>query len=38
MLAPLCRSRAKSRDDIMGLMHVVYCGEDALPLQLDTEL
>ena len=34
------RSRAKSRDDIMALMHVVYCAEDALPLrmQLDTEL
>jgi len=32
------RSKAKSRDDIMALMHVVYSGEDALPLQQDTEL
>ncbi len=32
------RSRAKSRDDIMALMHVTYIGEDALPLQQDTEM
>ncbi len=32
------RSKAKSRDDIMALMHVVYSGDDALPLQQDTEL
>ena len=32
------RSRAKSRDDITSLMHVMYCGEDAVPLQKDTEL
>ncbi len=32
------RGKLKYRDDIMGLMHVVYCGEDALLLQLDTEL
>jgi len=30
--------RAKSRDDIMALMHVVYSGEDAVLLQKDTEL
>ena len=30
------RSRAKSRDDTMALMHVTYVGEDALPLQQDT--
>ncbi len=29
------RSRGKCRDDIMGLMRVVYYGKDALPLQLD---
>jgi len=32
------RGRAKSRDDITSLMHVIYCGEDAVPLQKDTEL
>lgn len=32
------RSRAKSRDDIMALMHVVYTGSDAVPIQQDTEL
>ncbi len=32
------RGRAKSRDDITSLMHVVYCGEDSVPLQKDTEL
>ena len=32
------RGRGKSRVDVMGLMHVFHCGEDALPLQLDTEL
>ena len=32
------RSRAKSRDDIMALMHVTYIGEDAVPLQQDTEM
>ena len=32
------RSKAKSRDDITSVMHVVYCGEDAVPLQKDTEL
>ncbi|DBB05611.1 TPA: hypothetical protein ACH3X1_012231 [Trebouxia sp. C0004] len=32
------RSRAKSRDDIMALMHVAYTGKDALPLQQDTDL
>ena len=32
------RSRAKSRDDIMALMHVTYIGEDALPMQQDTEI
>lgn len=32
------RSRAKSRDDIMALMHVAYTGSDALPLQQDTDL
>ena len=32
------RSRAKSTDDIMALMHVIYIGEDALPLQQDTEM
>ncbi len=26
------RSRGKSRDKIMGLMLVVYCGEDALAI------
>ncbi len=31
-------SRAKSRDDIMALMHVTYTGVDALPPQQDTEL
>ena len=31
-------SRAKSRDDIMALMHVTYTGEDALPLQQNTEM
>ncbi len=30
--------RAKSRDDITSLMHVIYCGGDAVPLQKDTEL
>ncbi len=32
------RSRAKSRDGIMALMHAIYSGEDALPLQQDTEM
>ncbi len=32
------RGRAKSRDDITSLMHVIYCGEDSVPLQKDTEL
>ena len=32
------RGRPKSRDDITSLMHVIYCGEDAMPLQKDTEL
>ncbi len=32
------RSRAKSREDIMTLMHVIYTAEDALPLQRDTEM
>ncbi len=32
------RGRAKSRDDITSLMHVIYCGEDAVPVQKDTEL
>ena len=32
------RSRAKSRDDIMALMHVTYIGDDAVPLQQDTEM
>ncbi len=31
-------SRMKSRDDIMAVMHVVYTGNDALPIQQDTEL
>ena len=30
--------RAKSRDDITSLMHVIYCGEDSVPLQKDTKL
>ena len=32
------RGRAKSRDDITSLMHVIYFGEDAVPLRKDTEL
>ena len=32
------RSKAKSRDDIKALMHVIYTGDDALPLQQDTQL
>ena len=32
------RGRAKSRDDITSLVHVIYCGEDSVPLQKDTEL
>ncbi|KAL0043991.1 hypothetical protein WJX82_000104 [Trebouxia sp. C0006] len=32
------RSRAKSREDIMTLMHVIYTAEDALPLQRDTDM
>ena len=32
------RSRAKSRDNVMALMRVTYIGEDALPLQQDTEM
>ncbi|DBB05629.1 TPA: hypothetical protein ACH3X1_012246 [Trebouxia sp. C0004] len=32
------RSRAKSRDDIMALMHVTYTAEDAVPLQQDTDM
>jgi len=32
------RSNAKSRDDIMALMHVIYTGDDGLPLQQDTQL
>ncbi len=32
------RSRAKPRDDIMALMHATYIGEDAVPLQQDTEM
>ena len=36
--AAMKRSRAKSRDDIMALMHVTYIGEDALPLQQNTEM
>ncbi|KAL0028847.1 hypothetical protein WJX77_000806 [Trebouxia sp. C0004] len=32
------RSRAKSRDDIMALMHVTYIGEDAVPLQQYTDM
>jgi len=32
------RGKAKSRDDITSLMHVIYCGEDSVPLQKDTEL
>jgi len=32
------RSLAKSRDDIMALMHVTYTKTDALPLQQDIEL
>ncbi len=32
------RSQAKPRDDIMALMHVIYSGDDALPLQQDTQL
>ena len=32
------RGRAESRDDITSLMHVIYCGEDSVPLQKDTEL
>lgn len=36
--AVMKRSRAKSRDDIMALMHVTYIGEDALPPQQDTEM
>ena len=30
--------RGKSGDDIVALMHVVYLGEDAVPLQNETEL
>ena len=36
--AVMKRSRAKSRDDIMALMHVTYIGEDALALQQDTDM
>ena len=36
--AVMKRSRAKSRDDIMTLMHITYIGEDAVPLQQDTEM
>ncbi len=32
------RSRAKSRDDVMALMHVTYIGEDAVPPQQGTEM
>ncbi len=32
------RGRAKSRDDNTSLMRVIYCGEDAVPVQKDTEL
>jgi hypothetical protein len=32
------RSRAKSRDDIMALMHVTNTASDAVPLQQDTDL
>ena len=32
------RSRVKSRDDIIALMHVTYNGQDALALQQDTEM
>ncbi len=32
------RSWAKSNDDLIALMHVTYTGEDALPLQQDTEM
>ncbi len=32
------RSKAKARDDIMALIHVMYTGDDALPLQQDTQL
>ena len=36
--AVMKRSRAKSKDDIMDLMHVTYVGEDAVPLQQNTEM
>ncbi len=32
------RGRAESRDGIRSLMHVIYCGEDSVPLHTDTEL
>ena len=32
------RSRAKSRNDITSLKHVIYCGKASVPLQKDTEL
>jgi len=32
------RSRAKSRDDIMALMHVTYTGDDALDYTRDDAL
>ena len=38
LAAVMKRSRAKSRDDITALMHVTYSGEDAIPLQQDTDM
>ena len=32
------RGRAKSRDDNTSLMRVIYCVDDAVPVQKDTEL
>ena len=31
-------SRARSRDDVHALMYVTYTGEDAFPVQQDTEM
>ena len=38
LAAVMKRSRAKSREDITPLMHVTYTGEDAVPLQQDTDM
>jgi len=38
LTADMKHSNAKSRDDITALLHVTYSGEDALPMQQDTEM